>query len=258
MITKQVQIIVVYFLSLLFMSTNIVGEMALNVEVEIISHEFIDSRVVGDSFYYRITLQNLGSEIINDTLKVYIQNPRDVIIEGVREYSILINLNETLSINATGEKPNEFAIFPFETFGDYKLVINSTKAIEFYRRFTVIKPDGIHNVYIREPISFNYVFDAMPKWQYSLSKQREEVNSKMSDTNTELLRLTRQLQSSTDLIKLATIAMLVVAFANLLAFVYGVEKIKPVLSGIIQMVVWVTLVVLALFIASLIISIFAS
>jgi len=218
--------------------------LSLDIEVKIIPYEFTDAYVVGDSFYYQLDINNGGNVTINDTFRIYVLTPNGRIIENVQEYNVSLNPNAALKITAKGGKENENAAFPFETAGDYHLILNSTQPIDFYRRF--LTKDG-HLLYVRQPSSFEYFFDVMPHWQYTLWKQTSEANTKMIEANDKLLSLTADTKKATDTIKVATIVMLIVALIQLSTtlFVEGRKgRIFDVIKGFLKLIAWCVIILL--------------
>ena len=131
----KVSFVIVCFLLLSIQITS-AQVQKLDVNVEIVTYEIKDAYVVGDSFYYNITFTNRGSEPINDTFTISISNPSRILIDRPRNYEIHLKPNESRVITAEGGKENETAVFPFDTSGDYKIEIKSTKPIDFYRWIT--------------------------------------------------------------------------------------------------------------------------
>ena len=121
----------------LFIPFSFAQEQKVDVNLEISPQEILDAYVVGDRFFYKINFTNTGIEIINDTFTISVFNPSRSLIDIPRTYEILIEPNSSRLIIAKGDGENETAIFPFDTRGDYKIEIKSTKPIDFYRWFIV-------------------------------------------------------------------------------------------------------------------------
>jgi hypothetical protein len=195
----------------LFVPFSFAQEQKVDVNLEISPQEIRDAYVVGDCFYYKINFTNTGIEIINDTFTISVFNPSRSLIDIPRTYNISIEPNSSRWIIAKGDGENETAIFPFDTRGDYKIEIKSTKPIDFYRWF-IVEED---KKYIRQNKKFNYFFDAMPRWQYNLWKDTEEANQKIIEANQKLLDLTIDLNKATKSMERATWIMVIVAFFTL-------------------------------------------
>jgi hypothetical protein len=209
MLNKVAISILLFFI---FFSVSInAEELKLNINLDIITYEFPDAKVVGDSFYYKINLTNTGNASVVDNFTVSIFNPQLKLIEQPQIYEKTINPNESVEIKAFGGRANETAVLPFDTYGDYKLVITSTKNIDFYRIIEYTKNGYIYRNYLRYPIEFSFSFDVMPKWQYDLWKETKNVNEKVLEANQKLINLTIDLENATEQIKNATYVMLFVA-----------------------------------------------
>ncbi|MHA1829292.1 MAG: hypothetical protein ACTSX6_11685 [Candidatus Heimdallarchaeaceae archaeon] len=202
-----VSFIVVFFLS----SSLVFAEQKLDVHLKIITYEIQDAYVVGDSFYYIINFTNTGNETINDTFTISIFNPSRNLIDSPRKYKIFVKQNKSELIIAKGGKENETAAFPFDTSGDYKLELNATKLIDFYRWIQIREGNFLYKRYIRQNKNFNYFFDVMPHWQYNLWKSSEEANQKVIEANQKLLNLTVDLNNATQSMKTASWIMVIVA-----------------------------------------------
>ena len=159
----------------LFIPFSFAQEQKVDVNLEISPQEIQDAYVVGDYFYYEINFTNTGIEIINDTFTISVFNPSRSLIDFPKTHVILIEPNSSMLISAKGARENESAIFPFDTSGDYKIEIKSTKPIDFYRWFIVEEDKR----YIRQNKKFEYFFDVMPRWRYNLWKDTEEANQKL-------------------------------------------------------------------------------
>ena len=206
----------------LFVPFSFAQEQKVDVNLEISPHEIQDAYVVGDRFYYEINFTNTGIEIINDTFTISVFNPSRSLIDFPKTHEILIEPNSSMLISAKGARENETAIFPFDTSGDYKIEIKSTKPIDFYRWFIVEEDKR----YIRQNKKFNYFFDVMPRWQYNLWKDTEEANQKIIEANQKLLDLTIDLKEATNSMETATWIMVLVAFfTSLIAYkTYKISK----------------------------------
>ncbi|ODS39841.1 hypothetical protein BEH94_02900 [Candidatus Altiarchaeales archaeon WOR_SM1_SCG] len=213
---------------LLFANICFAQEQKVDVDITIVSHEIKDAYVVGDSFWYKVEFTNIGIGIINDNFNISVFNPSGNLIDS-RNYDILLEPNESKTINSTGGKKGEVAAFPFDTNGDYKMEIKSKKLIDFYRWFDVKTGKSTYRSYNRQPMTFKYYFDVMPRWQYDLWKDTKEINKEMLDATEEmndatkkslklteeLDKVTKEVNDATKNIEYATYAMLVVAFVTL-------------------------------------------
>ena len=119
-------LIVAIFLQ--FVTFACAQEQKVDIELDVISYEINDAHVVGDFFYYKINITNIGTEIINDTFTISVFNPSGNLLDS-RNYTVLIEPNGSREITAEGGKKNETAIFPFDTAKNYKIEINSKKPI---------------------------------------------------------------------------------------------------------------------------------
>jgi hypothetical protein len=187
------------------------AEKKVDVEVNILTYEIKDYFVVGDSFYYNITLTNSGDEIINNTFEVSIYDSSKNQLNNPTKYDINLNLNESTDLLAKGGKENETAIFPFETSGNYRLDISATTPLDFYRWIEIKEDSYLIRRYIRQNKDFVYIFDVMPRWQYNLYKSSEEANQKIIQTNDKILTLTDDMNKATQSVKTATWFMLAIA-----------------------------------------------
>jgi len=182
-------------------------ELKLDVSIKIETYEYFDAFVVGDAFYYKINLTNPMSEEISDNFSVSVYNPRKELMEQPKVYEMLIEPNKSIEIILIGGRENETGILSFDTTGDYSLVLDATKSIEFYRH--------IKRKYMRFPKKFVFYFDVMPKWQYSLWREEANLNQKMLDLTKGTKEATIDMNSATKIIKTATNVMKWVAIITL-------------------------------------------
>jgi len=201
---RYLVLIVVFFSP--FVTFTCAQEQKIDVELDIFTYEINDAYVVGDFFYYEINFTNTGTEIIDDTFTISVFDPSGNIMDIPMNYEILIEPNGSYEITAKGGKENETAIFPFDTAGDYKIEINSTKSIDFYRWIFY------NTTYIRQNKNFKYFFDVMPQWQYMLWKNTELANQKTIEANQRLINLSSDLNTATWIIVTASVLMVVIAY----------------------------------------------
>lgn len=170
--------IALFIFIVLFLPNSALAENPiLNIDVSIKTYEYADAFVVGDFFYYEIILSNPTAERISDKISIRIYNPHDVLATK-NEMEISIESDEfykIIAVSGYNNETNETAAFPFQIAGDYKIVFESNKSIDFRRLFQVKGDDKIiQDRYIRLNNKFEYYFDVMPKWQYNLWKEEEE------------------------------------------------------------------------------------
>lgn len=191
-------------------------EQKVNVNMKIITYEIENVNVVGDSFYYKINFTNIGNWTVSDNITISVFNPSRNLLAPPETYEIVLKPSDSKAVIAKGGKENETAIFPFDTSGDYKIEINSTMGIDFYRWLVINKGNRIYTSYIRQNKNFNYFFDVMPRWQYNISESTEEANRKVIEANQKLLDLTININNATQSMKTATWVMLGVAIISLI------------------------------------------
>lgn len=208
---RYLVLIVAIFLQ--FVTFACAQEQKVDIKLDVISPEINDAHVVGEFFYYTINITNRGTGIINDTFTISVFNPSGNLLDS-RNYTVLIEPNGSHNITAKGGKENETAIFPFDTAGDYKIEINSTKPIDFYQWVSD------HTRYIRQPKNFKYFFDVMPRWQYDLSISSELANQKIITLTTELNTATQSMLSATEKMVIIAICTSIIAFwTSIIAYI---------------------------------------
>ena len=223
-------------IALLFMlnMAHAMEEYNLSVDIDIKPYVYEDANVVGDSFYYRIILTNNvsynESYNVSDIFTVSVYNPKGELIEdGPRPYNRTIMHNKTIEIIAKGGPGTKTAAFPFDTSGDYKIVLSSANNyINFYRWLS----DGR---WVRMSYRYNYSFDVMPKWQYNLLKEEQKLINKSQEINEQNLNVSIEnrnfAQNMTDVTEdmlLATKRMLRVSIMTLI--VAGITLAVSIIS----------------------------
>lgn len=215
------------FIVLLLPNSTLAENPKLNISVNISTYEYADAFVVGDHFYYKINLTNPTTERISDDFSISVYNPHGALIETMKNHKeISIEPGESVEIISKGRYENETAIFPFEIAGDYKIVLESNKSIDFYRWVRVSSITGdkkiIQDNFVRRNKKFEYYFDVMPKWQYNLWKEEEKINKQSIDLNNKILQInidmdkaTQDMNTATKNIELATFVMLAVSLIML-------------------------------------------
>ena len=209
------------FILLLLPNFALAENPKLDISIDISTYEYTDAFVVGDHFHYNINLTNPTSERISDDFSVGIYNPHGTLIETIKRYeNTSIEPGESVAIIAKGGYENETAVLPFNIAGDYKIVLESNKSIDFYKWDTVssitMGNTITENIYIRLNKKFEYNFDVMPKWQYNLWKEEEKINKQSIDQNKKILEATDDMNAATQAIKNATYAMFGVAIITLI------------------------------------------
>ena len=219
--SNKILLLTVISFFFLFNFSSIVNaqEIKVNISISINPYEIKDAYVVGDSFFYEINLTNDINETIDDKFVVSVYNPKGELLDIPREYILSLNSTQTHTIIAKGGKKekNETAALPFDTAGDYRINIHSTKQINFYRWFIVNEQGYSMLKYIRWEQSFNQTFDVMSRGQYNIWKQTEKANDKVIEANDRLLNLTIDIKTLTDDMNKATQGMRVVT--NIVLFV---------------------------------------
>ena len=235
----------------------------LDINIQIIGHEIKDAYVVGDNFNYIINLTNKGNESVNDSFIVTVFNPPREIVSGPKEYYREIEPNTAVSIKYELRNGTEVIAIPFDIHGDYKIWINSTQQIDFYRRYAYEEGGRIHQGYNRQTKSYEYCFDVMPRWEYALWKKKEEVNNKIIKSNEELRKINedmrdinRDLANDTITMKNATIIILFVSLINLLVVIYGGEWLRGTLRTIVFLIMNLALAIGIVIVSILILSAF--
>ena len=220
------KLVVISFSVFLLINPAMADNLELNISVDIIAHEYTDAFVVGDFFYYRINLTNPMSEKISDNFSVSVFNPADALIEPMKNYNdISIESGQSIEIIAKGGYENETATFPFDVAGDYKIMLESTKPIDFYRWVEVGSQNGYKEYrFVRINKKYVYYFDVMPKWQYNLWKEEEKINEQSLDLSQKMFEITndmgeatQEMKNATQYILGATLIMLIVAIFTLKA-----------------------------------------
>lgn len=197
------------FILLLLPNPTLAENPELNLNISIKTYEYADANVVGDHFYFEIFLTNPTSEIISDDFSISVYNPHDDAI-GTRNFeNISIEPKQSYKLIAGGEYENETAILPFEIAGDYKIVFESNKSIDFYNFFKMEESEkSIQYNFVRQNTKYEHYFDVMPKWQYNLWKEEEKINIDMYEA-------TQEMNAATNIMIWATLAMLIVSLINL-------------------------------------------
>ena len=145
---------------------------------------------VGGYFHYNITLINMGNDSMVGDFEVTVFNPdkemlgsrpyRNVVIEKDGYYNLFPNQTANNSVHD---------IFPFDLSGVYKIKVNSTKPVNFYKFYE----DCAWVRYSTE----NYYFDAMPKWQKEVLDMESKRYENIENLNKNLSKLTGELRDLT-------------------------------------------------------------
>lgn len=127
--------------------------------------------VVGDSFSYRIILQNNGEELINSSFNVEIYSPEGELIAWSEDiYPAVINPGESRELFPKHPtRGDRIKVFSFEKDGVYTLKIKSEEDLDFIKKDTSLF----------FPMEFPYYFDVMPRWEKRLKDRNEEINKQM-------------------------------------------------------------------------------
>lgn len=234
--SKWVEKLAVFiFIILLLPNSTLAEKPILTWNLNIKTYEYTDAYVVGDHFYFEIFLENPTLERITSDINIKVYNSNNDII-GDRNYKdVSIEPNKYERLFAAGGYENSTAIYPFKIAGDYKIVLESNKSIDFFKLFEVKgKGENISEeewMYVRTDQKFEYYFDVMPKWQYNLWKEEEKINNQSMDLNNKMLQknidmdnATQEMNSATNKIKWATYAMFIVSIITLMTTVYFYKK----------------------------------
>jgi len=194
---------------------NVSAQKDVLIDVKIIPKGIIskDYNVVGDAFTYKVSIFNNDSDTFEDNFSIELYNPNGRIewgsekeqkfTEELGPYDIVelipyINQSEN----------NDTKIWPFDISGDYKLKLSTES-----RNLRFIKQYNQGQVYF--PRDYESYFDVMPLWQYNLFKEESDAANKVFESNRKLIDLTIDLESATDIIKIASIIMMGVAIMTL-------------------------------------------
>jgi hypothetical protein len=206
------------WLVLLLTPLVLADDFPVDVNANISTKEIKDAYVVGDFFYYDITLSYRGEKPVNNTFTVNILKPNNAIVSTIN-YPFELQPNTSVEIITKGAtKGNETNwYYPFDIEGDYEIEIVSAIPVDFYRWFP-ISNDANTKSAIRQT-KFTQFFDVMPRWQYTLWKRTEKTNEDAQKANDEMLKLNKD-ANKTNLI------MLVITFFAL--FISGADLIRQI------------------------------
>ncbi|MFH1365039.1 MAG: hypothetical protein ABIH28_00450 [archaeon] len=228
-----------------------------------------DYNVVGDLFTYNLTLFNNNSETFNDTLTIKIMAPdnksiafgdeTNYIFSGSGVQIIRSPLQHFISIPSGSyeslipyinlSENKDTKIWPFDVAGDYSMEICSSDFnTKFVRTFN--SPYGKTYYYYYHCI--NYYFSVMPEWQYKLFNEEKAAAEKTKEANQKLLDLNLQVENATQIIKNATIMMLIVAIITLYVATTEEKDRKGKLFKIIKTIAKISIVLLILYLIYLI------
>ncbi|MCF7910544.1 hypothetical protein K9L16_02625 [Candidatus Pacearchaeota archaeon] len=259
-----------FFIIIIFLALPLVSSATYIINISIQTSNLIsqDYLVVGDLFYYNISIINNDSDTINDTFKIEIITPDNQSIAFGNVQYIFSNSEVTrkvlplyervnLTINKTilvpyinKSKNNDVKNWPFDIAGDYTLKIcssnRSSEFIHFYKEGRYHYGDHC----------INHYFSAMPEWQYQLFTEQKKAAEKTQEANDKMIDLTLNVNDATQTLKGATIAMLVVALITLYVSTREEKDKKKKLYCFVKLISEIGMVILIVWLIYLILKLF--
>jgi len=249
------------------------AEKELIINIQIIPQGVIstDYNVVGDIFSYNISLLNNNSESLEDnlTLEIIAPNNRSIAF-STQQYIFsqegmqIINIPLIYYINLTkygveeiipyiNQSLNSIRIWPFDVSGEYQIrICSSDPQMKFKKLYSLANDNSIYQKYYYSSHCFDHYFSAMPEWQYKLFTEEKAAAEKVQEANQKLLDLNLQLEDATQIIKNATIVMLIVAIITLYVATTEEKDKRGKLYRFIKWVSRISVILLVLYIIYLI------
>jgi hypothetical protein len=140
-------------------------------------------RLVGDSFYYNLTLKS--DKNITDILDIYVISPDNKTLD-FRSQEINVNNKESYFAPQSSKGGDTLAM-PFNLPGDYEIKVCSKNSATFYREYRVWF-DGYSPSpsYVWYDGCISYYFDVMPQWQYQVVMEQRKTNSENAQLNRDI------------------------------------------------------------------------
>ena len=162
---------------------------------------------VGDRFSYNITIRNIGKDIINTAVKVYLENPREV-TSLTYSYGISLEPNETYSLYPERKNGREIYYYYFDLIGPYTLKLNSSTPVRFYEFY----PDcGYFADY-----NFRINFDAISRSDYEWKKEMVDMTKEMRD-------ISKRMEISNKFTRTLSILVLILTVVNVTCTIYRLK-----------------------------------
>jgi hypothetical protein len=188
-----------------FISSSCKTFNCIMVDFSLINGNKIPQFVVGDYFYYNITLYNLGNSTIDDKITISVFDPKDTLLDE-RTYNMSLNpFNSTFLFPFTTLGTHR--IYNLDLLGVYKLNVMSEKTLFF--RFYLPQCN-----YVYSSPSINYTFDTTPTWQYLAQKSFDALISEQEKALTVTTSQSQVIINLTYALVLLSIVLAVVGIAQ--------------------------------------------
>lgn len=211
---KRELLFTLYLLFSLLVTLEVSGENQLSVNFKLIPQGPTSASliVIGDSLTYQIDLNNLNNETFEDDLIIQIYDSKEKVYERPPEKITIRPLSNFTFIPYINEK--EVDSIHLESTGDYKILIKSSPQTKFLRIFNLTEKRFEKTYYINNGYFYNYGTIGYPFVSISrLEHAQILINEQTTKTNIESIKF---MGISTGILVIATIAMVLLAFFNLM------------------------------------------
>lgn len=218
-----------------FINENCNKIACLSVNFEIFNGYKIPQQIVGDYFWYNISLSKIGNRNLDfDDISVNIINP-DKDYLGNRTY-VNISLNQNFLYPNISSNNHE--VFSSDLQGTYKIILSTSKPSKLFRFY----PSSCF--YVEYSNSITYSFDAEPNWQYqnqqnlsatinSLLKTEESLIDQQTSFQSSQSNFTNKLIILTEEVGNLTVVIIILSFFTLIGTTLEIiRKNKHIFIGL--------------------------
>lgn len=217
----------IYIIIFLLLAQQIIAMNTIGISADIKSYSDIPNSniFVGSLIDYNITITNLNNESIESIFDIKIIDPNGNSIHEIKWKTEKITPNNSVSFLPYIENGDFHLISPIKP-GTYLLEVSSKENIKFFENKTIrIESNGIgynKNFYRYKPNSIEFPFHTASLYEKNLIKINEkqyqeskQINEQILDYTQDVVILTRNLESFTWVILIATVIMLLVSVIQL-------------------------------------------